>query len=701
MSETDGHLRVLLLAQHSDELTAWQTVVPQLLTAGGHVVRSGYLGGPSAAVPQGSGKHRISARVDGARRSARSGKALVVAAVGAGLQHGPQAWRTAWALRFDPWLRRAARDSTVIVPVGHWTPRALSSIRELAPGVPVRPDLTPEQLADQQTWWRAVQEQVGRILEGTATTRGGATDLLQTLEGRSATDEWTVPSPLTHRDVQDLAELCARGVPGTSVPQMLRALRVRLHPTSVADGRVLAGALAFAELGVEGESTADVPRVAHGVLAEADQALAQDDHPRAARLARLGLELLCHRELHSDGLSSPLVDDPQGYLRSWRESRVYRHMVSQRPGADPRRPEDGAHGQRTVTILPGAYPHFHGDWMHALNGYMPAPRVLELGSAGPEFAGMALSATPFEEALRPASERSWEPSDEAGDVLANSDLVVADWADAGAVWATLRCPPGTRIVVRVHAVDLLRGWCQLLDWSRVSDVVFVSTHMQRLGTSILGDALDGVRQHVVPPHVDRAAMRRDKTPGAERTLAVIGWAQRVKDPLWALDVLARLREADDRWRLLLVGAPFPARQLASGARYRKACEERLESDEQLSGAVARVPFTDDLPSLLTEVGFVVCSSRRESFGVALCEAAASGAVPVIRNWPMLSSLDAARGLYPPEWVVNTVEEAAARILRYADPQDWAREQEHTRRLVDVVLGPQDTATMLRRVLLRR
>lgn len=697
MSTTHAHARILLLAQHGDDLSAWRSVVQQLVTAGGHVVRCGYLDGTSASVPQGSGRHRVSTRAARSGRSRAGWKAVLVGAVGAGLERGPQTWRTSWAVRFDPWLRRAARDSTVIVPVGTWTPQALSSVSALAPGVPVRPDLTPEVLAGQQTWWTAVQEQVGRILQGTATTRGGATDLLQILEERSVDGDWTVPSPLAHTQVQDVAELCARGVSGTSVPRMLRALRARLPAASVADDRVLAAALAFAELGVEGETGADVGLVAAGVLREADLAL-EHDRPRAARLARLGLELLCHRELHSDSLSSSLVDDPQSHLQSWRESRVYRRMVSQRSGADTRGHQDGARDQRTVTILPGAYPRFHGDWLHALEGYVPAPRVLDLGAAGPEFTGMALSAVPIEEALLPASERRWEPSVEAGEVLANSDLVVADWADAGAVWATLRCPPGARIVVRVHTVDLLRGWCHLLDWSRVSDVVFVSAHMQQLGAKILGDALDGVRQHVVPPHVDRTAMRRNKTPGAARTLAVIGYAQRVKDPLWALDLLARLRQTDDGWKLLLVGGAFPTRQAASGARYHKAFRERLESDAHLSEAVTRVPFTDDLPSLLTEVGFVVSSSRREGFGVALCEAAASGAVPVVRNWPMLRSLDAARGLYPPEWVVDTVEQGAARILRYAAPQDWAREQANTRRLLDDVLGAQDSGTLLRQVL---
>jgi glycosyltransferase involved in cell wall biosynthesis len=87
----------------------------------------------------------------------------------------------------------------------------------------------------------------------------------------------------------------------------------------------------------------------------------------------------------------------------------------------------------------------------------------------------------------------------------------------------------------------------------------------------------------------------------------------------------------------------------------------------LSFHVAGRPYTDDLPEALREAGFILSASRREGLPVGTTEGAASGAVPVIRDWPMYASAGGARGIYPAEWVVETPDDAATRILTHADP----------------------------------
>ena len=57
---------------------------------------------------------------------------------------------------------------------------------------------------------------------------------------------------------------------------------------------------------------------------------------------------------------------------------------------------------------------------------------------------------------------------------------------------------------------------------------------------------------------------------------------------------------------------------------------------------------------------MLSSSVRESFHMGLVEAVASGALPVVRDWPFFPG--AARTLFPPDWVVDSPAEAAA-----ADP----------------------------------
>jgi hypothetical protein len=51
---------------------------------------------------------------------------------------------------------------------------------------------------------------------------------------------------------------------------------------------------------------------------------------------------------------------------------------------------------------------------------------------------------------------------------------------------------------------------------------------------------------------------------------------------------------------------------------------------------------------------------------------ASGALPVVRDWPFFPG--AARTLFPEEWVVDTPEQAAERILALTqDAETWRAE----------------------------
>ena len=92
--------------------------------------------------------------------------------------------------------------------------------------------------------------------------------------------------------------------------------------------------------------------------------------------------------------------------------------------------------------------------------------------------------------------------------------------------------------------------------------------------------------------------------------------------------------------------------------------------------------TDDVPAALQDVGVVLSSSVRESFHMVLVEGAASGAVPVVRDWPYFPG--SARALFPPDWVVGTPAAAAQRILEAtASDEVWRRAgQEAAKYVID-------------------
>lgn len=430
-------------------------------------------------------------------------------------------------------------------------------------------------------------------------------------------------------------------------------------------------------MSARGGAVPETGRVAQSVLDAADRALQAGDVAAVHRRLNHALGLLFHRELHADSESSPLVTHPREFLGALRASATGRLLAR----AVPRHAPGGAHphepsAAQELTVLPGSYGRFVRPLLDKLSERVPTT-VVDLTTRG-TYAGLGVNSVAVRDRLDDALSGGSEPVYELLEAMARSRVVWVDWADRGAAQAVTHVPPGVRLVLRMHGMDALSPWIHLLDWSRVDDLVLVSEHLRDLVESLLGDRLAGTRVHVVPNVVDAAPFETTKELGAERTLGMVGWAQRVKDPLWTVEVLAALRAVDASWRLLLVGTDFTPGRVTSAQEYVAAFRERI-SRSDVVGGIDFVDYTRDLPRYVRRMGFAVSSSRRESFAVGLAEAAASGAVPVVRDWPMFPG--AAARVFPAQWVVGSVDQAAERILQLADAEARREAGEQARREV--------------------
>ncbi|MDN5745491.1 MAG: glycosyltransferase family 4 protein [Nocardioidaceae bacterium] len=447
------------------------------------------------------------------------------------------------------------------------------------------------------------------------------------------------------------------------VVSVVRDRGPQLAPPVAAEFSALSTAV---ELSARARTEQDVAAVVEEVLTVADEALAHGDLDAAAHRLFLALSVLFHRELHADVLSSPLIDDPDTFLAPLRASHI--HAVLRRPVPPGDREFDRRRAQDAVLVLPGSYGRFSRAVVDAVGDQIDAT-VLDMGSRS-HFMGMGTHEYTLRARLGQAVGAAVTPDYELLEAMEAADVVFADWADRGAVWTTMLLPEGARMVLRVHSMDALSSWIHVLDWSRVNDLIFVSPHVRDIVLAQVGPYVDGTRVHVIPNVVDVARFDgADRAVAVPRTLALVGWAQKVKDPLWALEVLARLRSEDPRWRLQLIGTDFTVGSVHSSHEYVDTFLRRL-ADDDVVGAVDFVDFTDDLPSVLSSVDFILSSSLRESFGVGLVEGAAAGAVPVVRDWPMFRDHGGPYTLFPPEWIVADVDAAVSRIDAVSEPDAW-------------------------------
>ena len=260
------------------------------------------------------------------------------------------------------------------------------------------------------------------------------------------------------------------------------------------------------------------------------------------------------------------------------------------------------------------------------------------------------------------------------------DSLVADMAWADTVWvewcsglaarlsgARLEQVGHPRLVVRLHRFETLTPAPLLTQWCHVDALVvvapFIPAMMAGATPAAALNALRG-RVEVVGNAWEPRHYQLEKTADATHTVALIGWGAPVKDAPWAAGVVRELqrRQPEANWTLLLVGAA-PTRP-----EYRRRCQEAFASLKP--GSVVQTGHTDDVPRILQRAGVIVSSSHIESQHMGLLEGAASGCIPVVRNWPDVADLaigdrrtSGARTVYPDPWVVDTPVEGAMWVLR--------------------------------------
>lgn len=492
---------------------------------------------------------------------------------------------------------------------------------------------------------------------------------------------------------------------------------------------------AHARTSLTGHPVPDLVDAASAALQGADRALDAGDLDVCAELVVIGAGLLLHRDLHADVERSPLADDTAAFLAPFRASRAMAALAAPRGGpgstsadvTDPRghvtdsrsdvsatapaSDEDGQQGtgqhRRRVVVLPGAYPRFSGALVDELRRRPDLDvEVVELIADHPSFRW--LGTDPDLVRLRLTGgpwptdpDETFAVTPEQLAAVQGADVVVADWADKGAVWASLVVPRSTRLVVRVHGMDTFGLWPHAIDWSQVDALVAVSPHQGEVALDVLRHSASRAAPPplAVVPNIVRLPPVPDPPRRDPHALVLVGWANRVKDPLWAVEVLAGLLARGDDWSLVLVGDGFRPGSVLSSQAYASAFAERAARPD-VAAHIRHVPQTDDVAREVARVGFVLSASNRESFHQGFVEGVLGGAVPVVRNWPFFARRDGARRLYPPAWVADDVEAAVERIWALRAEGDRSRAAEEAlaevrrrfdpervgEHLVDVILG---------------
>ncbi|MBE6482925.1 MAG: glycosyltransferase family 4 protein [Actinomyces ruminicola] len=420
------------------------------------------------------------------------------------------------------------------------------------------------------------------------------------------------------------------------------------------------------------------------LLAEADAAWAAGADAAAEELLDMAVRAMFHPSLHFSAAPSALAADPTVFLAPLRASTAWTAATA--PVAKRRPVPRRTGGPRRLLFISLKNWTFVRD---IVEDYRADPRcevhtldLLDLPTR-PSRRRLLHSRLRLARGADPAAAGLLTGvSDEIAAVLAWADTIFVEWGGAAAVWASLLAPllaPQARLLIRVHSYEASTVTPQLVDWAAVDRLVTVAPAIREvLRASLhLPEALEVV---TIP---NRAQLRRfalPKEPSAARTLALVGWAALRKDPAWALDTLDLLCQNDPAWHLLLIGPGFSSHLSPEERIYADAVTARLAA---LGNAVTITGRTEAVPQYLRRTAVILSASRREGTHEGFIEGVASGALPVCRNWPDVARWGGPAALFPADWVVDTPQEAAARILALADDVGYRRrQQEHILRTND-------------------
>ena len=279
--------------------------------------------------------------------------------------------------------------------------------------------------------------------------------------------------------------------------------------------------------------------------------------------------------------------------------------------------------------------------------------------------------------LIPALDRHYEtrfvslpPGPALAEAIGWADMVWLEWCWDHAVWATRSGVMGDRpCLLRLHSIEALQtDYPARVDWTRVGRVITVGQDI----AEVIADIAPRERTLVIPNGIDMDRFR----PGSpdRRRIAWVGHVEPKKNPMLLPQILHRLRQADPGWTLHVAGALTDLRT----ARYLQRMIGRLG----LEGAIRFDGHVADMPAWYADKGVLLSTSMYESFGLNIGEAMATGAFPVVHDFP------GADRLWPEECLFAAIDDAVA-LIRSARPhlyRDWVDARYGLEGQVRAVLG---------------
>jgi glycosyltransferase involved in cell wall biosynthesis len=263
--------------------------------------------------------------------------------------------------------------------------------------------------------------------------------------------------------------------------------------------------------------------------------------------------------------------------------------------------------------------------------------------------------------------------DQCLQMLPLADIIFCEWCLGNAVWYSNHKLDRQRLIVRLHSQELKLPFLERVQWSQVDALIVICPRNHELMLDRYPFLQDKV--HLIYNPIDCRGLRQAKLPGAEFNLGMLGMSPKLKAPHLAFDIFSRLKQIDRRYTLYIKGKPPREYDWLWRRRDERAYYEQFHEtigSSPFKDSVVFESYGDDVSQWFSKIGFILSTSDTEGSHQSVAEGMASGAIPVIRDWP------GADLIYPVKYVARSVEAAVESILLWRSPKHYAAEAKFCR-----------------------
>ena len=235
-----------------------------------------------------------------------------------------------------------------------------------------------------------------------------------------------------------------------------------------------------------------------------------------------------------------------------------------------------------------------------------------------------------------------------------ADIIFCEWGLGNTVWYSNRKKPGQKLIVRMHGQERLTSYPLQFNVENIDKIITVSPYMYELLHKSFG--LPRHKFKIISNMVETEALNLPKDDkDIQFNLGIAGILPKLKRPDQAIKILEKLYLQDKRYKLFIKSRrPEDLSWLMNRPaerQYYEKFEEMIRSSPARDHIIFD-PHGNDMAEWFQKIGYVLSTSEFESFHLTPLEGMASGAVPIILDWP------GSRAVHDQRFVFEDVEEAS-------------------------------------------